>query len=335
MKKFVITTMAHSLVRRAISTRSTVTPQQQRVIAAFREAYAEASTTAGGAVYSGQDVRGLSDCAADHQLVAALQLCGSEETIQLGPANHRFLAQSCFKPLTFAMALESGLGDAITASVASVGDQPFGTFALTPDGRALNPLINSGALVVLELLSRTHSEEEVGVWCRTLGGGAALDGACFDDKAVDATFADSLRNRGLSCQLANAGALPKTEDAVQRAVAYYAALDCLQTDAVELARVAAAFAGGGPSPRIADSTRTATLSAMLHGGMYEVSGEWAATVGLPAKSGVSGAVWCSIPGVGGLCAQQARIDDAGNSVAAMELLRSMVKTLPELSVFSA
>ena len=102
-----------------------------------------------------------------------------------------------------------------------------------------------------------------------------------------------------------------------------------------LAGIAAAFAGGGPSPRIADSTRTATLSAMLHGGMYEVSGEWAATVGLPAKSGVSGAVWCSIPGVGGLCAQQARIDDAGNSVAAMELLRSMVKTLPELSVFSA
>ena len=47
VKKSVITTMAHSLVRRAISTRSTVTPQQQRVIAAFREAYAEASTTAG------------------------------------------------------------------------------------------------------------------------------------------------------------------------------------------------------------------------------------------------------------------------------------------------
>ena len=90
VKKFVITTMAHSLVRRAISTRSTVTPQQQRVIAAFREAYAEASTTAGGAVYSGQDVRGLSDCAADHQLVAALQLCGSEETIQLGPPKDVF-----------------------------------------------------------------------------------------------------------------------------------------------------------------------------------------------------------------------------------------------------
>eukprot|EP00908_Phaeocystis_cordata_P026346 Transcript_8826.p2 GENE.Transcript_8826~~Transcript_8826.p2 ORF type:complete len:338 (+),score=95.88 Transcript_8826:41-1015(+) len=321
----------------------TATAHQQRVIAAFREAFTEASTVVGGSVYTSQDVKGLSDVAADAPLVAALHLCGSDETIQLGPAEHRFLAQSCFKPLTFAMALESGLGQAVAAAVASIGDQPFGTFALAPDGRALNPLINSGALVVLELLSRTHSEEEVGRWCRTLGGSAAHVGACFDDEAVAATLADSLRNQGLSSQLASAGALPKTEDAVARAVRYYAALDCLQTDAVELARVAAAFAGGGErgdgggdgrapgSP--AARTRTATLAAMLHGGMYEASGEWAAAVGLPAKSGVSGAVWCVLPGVGGLCAQQARIDAAGNSVAAMALLRRMVAKLPELSVF--
>ena len=54
--------------------------------------------------------------------------------------------------------------------MASVGDVPFGSFGLAEDGRALNPLINSGALVVCELLSRTHSEEEVGRWCRSVGG---------------------------------------------------------------------------------------------------------------------------------------------------------------------
>eukprot|EP01051_Picozoa_sp_SAG22_P017112 SAG22_NODE_2564_length_2435_cov_3.836473_4_plen_94_part_01 len=51
-----------------------------------------------------------------------------------------------------------GLAGQVAAAVASRGDEPFGTFALAPDGRALNPLINSGALVVLELLSRSHTE---------------------------------------------------------------------------------------------------------------------------------------------------------------------------------
>ena len=241
-----------SLVRRAIS----IVPPSRRCCGG-EPGLCEASTTAGGAVYSGQDVRGLSDCAADHQLVAALQLCGSEETIQLGPANHRFLAQSCFKPLTFAMALESGLGDAITASVASVGDQPFGTFALTPDGRALNPLINSGALVVLELLSRTPSEEEVGVWPHTRR--RCGDGACFDDKAVDATFWTRCAIGLSTSSQRRRAAGPRT----LRVLSRVAALDCLQTDAVELAR-RGGVCGRRPHPRIADSTRTAMLSAMLH-----------------------------------------------------------------------
>jgi glutaminase len=75
------------------------------------------------------------------------------------------------------------------------------------------------------------------------------------------------------------------------------------------------------------------LAAMLHCGMYEASGAWAMDVGIPAKSGVSGAVWAVIPGVGGLCAHQARIDETGNSVQASALLRGMVRRAPSISVF--
>jgi len=83
----------------------------------------------------------------------------------------------------------------VRRAVASVGDVPFGSFGLAEDGRALNPLINSGALVVCELLSRTHSEEDVGRWCRSVGGprdagtAASQRTSCFDTAAVAATAA--------------------------------------------------------------------------------------------------------------------------------------------------
>eukprot|EP01048_Picozoa_sp_COSAG05_P002758 COSAG05_NODE_119_length_17779_cov_273.146049_12_plen_262_part_00 len=244
----------------------------ERCVGAFRAAFSEASRILeGGKVYDGQNVRGLSDVDAAAPLVATLRLC-SGEVVELGPEpRRRFLAQSCFKPLTFAMALETGLGGDVAAAVGARGDAPFGTFELAQDGRALNPLINSGALCVLELLSHSHSEEDIGHWCRSVGTSAgSLDGECFDDVAVAATVADSLRNRGLSCQLASRGVLPKTEDAVDRAVRYYAALDCLLTDTTELARVACAFAGpaGAEGHDLSAATRTQTLSMMLHCGMY-------------------------------------------------------------------
>ena len=325
-----------------------VSAGDNKVATAFHEAFREALQAQGGSVYSGQDVAGLSDVPADAPLLATLrllsgaviELSGGDEPTTQTTTRRRFLAQSCFKPLTFAMALEHGLADQVALAVASVGDAPFGTFALSSDGRALNPLINSGALCVLELLSRSTTVDEVGAWCRSLGGASTAGSSSsssshpiFDPRAVAATEADSLRNRGLCCQLASAGVIPKTEDAVDRAVRYYSAMDCMLTDTNDLAGVAAAFADGGSSADLAATTRTATLSAMLHSGMYEASGSWAATVGLPAKSGVGGAVWVVLPGIGGLCAQQPRIDSAGNSVQAMELVRGLVSRLPELNVF--
>ena len=40
-------------------------------------------------------------------------------------------------------------------------------------------------------------------------------------------------------------------------------------------------------------------------------------------------------GVGGVCAHQPRIDQYGNSLQAMALVRGMVERLPTLSVFNA
>jgi glutaminase len=66
------------------------------------------------------------------------------------------------------------------------------------------------------------------------------------------------------------------------------------------------------------------LSAMVIAGMYEDSGAWWTRVGVPAKSGVSGAVVAIVPGWGAIVAYSPRLDAAGNSVRASLAIEELV-----------
>jgi glutaminase len=338
------------------------------IVAAFFQACDVGSRETGGTVYSSQSVPGLSDIAPDIPLEATLHLLNGKaihfkhEKHTTMNMNHRFLIQSCFKPLVFAYALEHGLLNEVHRAVGHTGDIRYGENTLSDQGQAYNPLINTGALAVLEILARNdHTIDAVGLWCRNLGSKmyikkqqdyeSSADGGetnnyssssssssspssttpLFNHKAVLATEADSLRNRGLACMMAAAGVMTKTEVAVASSVKYYAAMDCLSISTKELARIASVFSHSNEC--LSNNTRSSTLAAMLHSGMYESSGTWMNNVGVPAKSGVSGAVFCVLPGIGGIAAYQPRIDEVGNSVQAMAMVRELVARVPSLNIF--
>jgi len=59
--------------------------------------------------------------------------------------------------------------------------------------------------------------------------------------------------------------------------------------------------------------------------MRGAAGVWACTVGIPAQSGVTGAIWLCVPGVLGLCVRSPKLDSKGNSVRGVYFSRQFAE----------
>jgi len=133
------------------------------------------------------------------------------------------------------------------------------------------------------------------------------------------------RNRAIAHLLRSSGALKGRIDDVLHL--YYQHCSLL-VNAVELAAMGATFANNGVHPLTGERILTAdyvrdVLTIMYSCGMYDSSGEWAYTVGLPAKSGVSGGVIAVLPGQFGICVYSPPVDERGNSVRGIRVCEDL------------
>jgi glutaminase len=104
----------------------------------------------------------------------------------------------------------------------------------------------------------------------------------------------------------------------------------IQTCAEGQAAIGATLAAGGRCPLTDEPVFSGAhvrncLSLMLSCGMYDYSGEWAYSIGLPAKSGVSGVLMVVVPGVGGLSVYSPPLDALGNTVRGIAFCRRLVE----------
>ncbi|MEM6647278.1 MAG: glutaminase A [Bacteroidota bacterium] len=262
------------------------------------------------------------------------------QVLQLGEATVDFSIQSMSKPFNYAFALEALGEEKVHAHIGmEPSGRPFNARVLLEDGtsRPHNPMINAGAIMTAALIKPelpvhkrlAHVRE---IWSRLIGGAGQPR---FNAWMAQEEMRTGDINRSLGYMMKAAGVLPKGADAVDHdlrdALELYFSICSLEMTATEAATAAATLANGGVCPvtqeRVLQSGVVRhCLSLMQMCGMYDGSGEFCFHIGLPAKSGVGGAVMLVVPGLMGVCFWSPKLDRNGNSVRGVEMAKRLTET---------
>jgi glutaminase len=240
-----------------------------------------------------------------------------------------FTIQSMSKPLTYGLALEH-LGDDAVRS--RVGVEPsgdaFNEISLTPvTGAPLNPMINAGAIACTALVGNGTEDPFAAIldsYSRYAGRQLSLDESVYRSESETGH-----RNRAIVHLLRNFGVVSGDPE---RSVDLYFRQCAIGVDCRDLAGIAATLANGGVNPltgerAVSDGAVRSVLSVMTTCGMYDSAGEWLLSVGLPAKSGVSGGVFAVLPGRLGIGVFSPKLDERGNSVRGIAVCRDLSREL--------
>jgi len=242
-----------------------------------------------------------------------------------------FSIQSTSKTISYCIALEEH-GNAVVHN--HIGFEPsgkgFNELTLNSKGLPHNPMINAGAIMSCSLIQpqldlADRFDYVMDVWTAAAGG----QRPGFNNAVYLSERHTADRNFALGYFMRENKAFPEGVNLIETLEFYFQCCS-IEATAELLSVVAGTLANGGICPItglrvLKPDTVKNCLSLMYSCGMYDYSGEFAFTIGLPAKSGVSGVVMLVVPNVMGLCIWSPRLDQHGNSVHGIEFSRRLVE----------
>jgi glutaminase len=235
-----------------------------------------------------------------------------------GDTDVEFSIMSVAKPFVFALMCSVHSPNTVAQFVGlNATGRRFNSVAAIEDridGKT-NPMVNPGAIATTSMTPGARTEEK---WRFIHEGLSRFAGRALsiDEEIFASASATNSINRAIGDLLRSYGRLATDSE---ETVDLYTRQSCLRVTARDLAVMAATIAAGGVNPltgeQVVDqvSCRCA-LVVMATAGLYETSGEWLYTIGLPGKSGIGGGIVTVSPGKGGLGTFAPRLDVAGNSV---------------------
>ena len=250
------------------------------------------------------------------------------QAIQVGDRPLPFALMSVMKPFILLYALEQVGAESVLRSVGiQPSDHAYNSLAQLEADRGFprNPMINSGAIALCSRLPGATPHERCHRLCQWLNDQAQTR------LTLDETILASVRDRPNEQNQAIARYLDVTDHlatSAAEALDLYEQLCCLSGTVSDLAQLGLLLVAGAIAPR----HRQLVTALMMTCGLYQYSGRFAVEVGLPAKSGVSGAVLALVPRQGAIACYSPPLDAIGNSAASIWFLRQLAAQA-DLNVF--
>ena len=249
-------------------------------------------------------------------------------------AQTRFSIQSISKVFAIALAL-SIKGEDVWKQV---GKEPSGTafnslFQLELEkGIPRNPFINSGAIVVADILLNEleNPEEDFIRFIRTLCGNESID---YNMEVAVSEREHGYLNAAIANLLKYHGRI--TND-IEHVLMFYFKMCSVEMSCKELSEAFLAFTGykefsyGGFN---LTNSQVKRLNAVMQTcGFYDEAGEFSYLVGLPGKSGVGGGIVAIHPHKDSVAVWSPRLNSKGNSIMGMKALE-LLTTYTAESIF--
>jgi len=251
-------------------------------------------------------------------------------SVGAGDYHEPFSIQSISKVFGLVMAMNR-IGDDLWQRVnMEPSGQPFNSIIQLEweKGIPRNPVINAGALLVTDVLTSHFSASKLAFlsFMRNL----AHDEAIFIDNHVyQSELSHGNRNAALAYLMKSFGNI---ESDIPDVLSHYFTQCSIAMSCEQLATSLLFLANKGVDPitkKVICTPRDAhRVNAILStSGMYDQSGEFAFSIGLPAKSGVGGGVVAIVPNYGVICTWSPPLNSFGNSVIGTNLLANLAQEL--------
>jgi glutaminase len=267
----------------------------------------------------------------DPQLFGVCVVTVDGQTFSAGDADREFALESISKVLTAALTLEQAGPREFHRKVGAnpTGEAFNSVLALElHNDKPNSPMVNAGAMTATSLVSATDADDR---WRQILQIQSDFAGRpiTLSEQIASSERATNFHNRAIAWLLLCGGYMYC--DPMEACDVYTLQCSTLVTT-VDLAIIGATMANGGVNPAtgkrvIAQANVPHLLALMAMEGLYTASGDWAYTVGLPAKSGVGGGLVAVSPGKLAIAAFSPPLDKAGNSVRAQAAITQIADTL--------
>lgn len=246
------------------------------------------------------------------------------EIYQVGDVNKPFPMESLSKVFTMALAMEQHGPQVVLDKLgANATGMPFnsGLAVELTKGAPENPLVNAGAMSTVSLI---EAKDKTDRWNKILDNLNVWADATLtvNEPVYKSEMETNQHNQALAKLMESYNSFyGNTDDAVE----IYTRQCSVDITVEQLAKMGAVLANKGKSPfngkqLLNEKYVPQVLAEMAIAGLYDGSGKWLYTVGIPAKSGVGGGMVAVVPGEYAIAVYSPPLDEAGNSVRAQKTI---------------